>query len=85
MKRHKMLTGNFHKCHVKKGDKVKIITGDHKGKIGSIKKVCTKFIKGPKVKVEGINLIKKKIRAEQSKFAFIDVEVYIDASNVRKI
>jgi large subunit ribosomal protein L24 len=81
----KKLTSNFHKCHVKKGDKVLITTGDYKGKVGTVKKVSTKFVNGARVKIEGINFVRKKIKDEQAKFKYIEVEAYIHASNVRKI
>ena len=42
--------------HVKKGDRVKVIAGHDKGKVGEIVKV---FPKDEKVIVEGVNLIKK--------------------------
>jgi large subunit ribosomal protein L24 len=84
MKRQKKLTGGFHKCHVKKGEQVQIITGDHKGKTGTVISVSTKLINGPKVKVQGVNFIRKKIKDDQS-YKYIEAEGYIHASNVRKI
>lgn len=81
----KRLTGNFHKCHVKKGDRVVVIAGDNKGKTGIIKTVSTKFVNGARVKVEGVNFVRKKVKDEQSKFKYIEIEGYIHSSNVRKI
>lgn len=42
--------------HVKKGDKVKVITGKDKGKSG---KVLAAFPKKDRVLIEGINMVKK--------------------------
>lgn len=41
--------------HVKKGDKVKVITGKDKGKSG---KVLAAFPKKDRVLIEGINMVK---------------------------
>ena len=42
--------------HIKKGDTVKILSGDDKGKTG---KVVRAFPSGGKVIVEGVNVVKK--------------------------
>lgn len=44
------------KLHIKKNDKVKIITGDDKGKEGKVLKV---FPKESRAIVEGLNIVKK--------------------------
>lgn len=51
------------KLHVKKGDKVTVISGKDKGKIGEITKVFTS--KG-KVVVEGVNIVTKHVKPSQS-------------------
>ncbi len=45
------------KLHIKKGDTVKVLSGDDKGKIGQVLKV---FPKIRKAIVEGVNIIKKR-------------------------
>ena len=69
---------------VKKGDKVKIITGKDKGKIGTISQV---FPKLNKLIVDGINLVKKhqKARKQGEKGVIIEISAPIDASNVKKV
>jgi len=47
------------KTHVKVGDQVKVIAGNHKGKEGRVLEV--NGVKG-RVVVEGVNVIKKAIR-----------------------
>lgn len=48
---------------IKKGDKVKVITGDDKGTIGEVLKA---FPKEDKVIVEGVKLVKKSIKTYTS-------------------
>lgn len=48
------------KLHVKKGDRVIVISGKDKGKIGSVSKV---FTTDAKVVVEGVNMITKAVKA----------------------
>jgi len=69
---------------VKKGDKVKIITGKDKGKIGTISQV---FPKLNKLIVDGLNLVKKhqKARKQGEKGVIIEISAPIDASNVKKV
>lgn len=49
----------FRKLKIKKGDKVKIILGKDKGRIGLVKRVSGNE---NKVLVEGINLVKKHVK-----------------------
>lgn len=49
-------------AHVKKGDLVKVITGDDRGKEGKIIEIC---LKKNKVKVEGIALSVKHYKAKK--------------------
>ena len=72
------------KVMLKKGDEVKIITGDDKGKKSKILKV---FYKKNKLLVEGCKLVKKSIKKSKSnpKGGFENKEMPIDISNVRKV
>ena len=67
-------------CKLKKGDKVKVITGKDKGKIGVILKVLAK---DNKVIVEGINIatVHKK-PTSQTPGERVKIEKPIDISNV---
>jgi large subunit ribosomal protein L24 len=72
------------KTHVKKGDEVEIITGNHKGKRGTV--LLVKAAKG-QVIVEGVRPLKKATKPtpadEQGGIKTIDGPVHI--SNVRKL
>ncbi len=76
--------------HVKKGDRVKVIAGDDKGKIGDIIAV---YPESGKVTVEGVNIVKRhlKDRAAQPqsnqvvKGGIIASEAPINASNVQLV
>lgn len=48
------------KLHVRKGDKVKVLSGKDRGKVGKIIKT---FPREKKVLVEGVNIVKKHARA----------------------
>ena len=50
--------------HVRKGDKVEVITGNHKGSSGKILQVLPKK---QQVLIEGVRLIKKHVRKSQDK------------------
>lgn len=67
--------------HVKKGDKVVIITGKDKGKIG---KVLTSMPKENRVIVEGVNLVTKHQKPNQQlqQAGIIQKENPVNASNV---
>ena len=67
---------------VKKGDKVKILSGKDRGKTGTIKQV---FRKSAKVIVEGINFVTtyEKKKNEQKKGGIIKVEGPISVSKVQ--
>lgn len=72
------------KYKIKKGDEVKVIAGDDKGKVAKVKAVLPK--KG-QVIVEGINVAKKAVKPSE-KFengGFINKEMPIDISNVAKV
>ena len=52
-----------HKLHVTKGDTVQVISGDDKGKRGTVLRT---YPKTARVTVQGVNLIKKHQRASQT-------------------
>ena len=72
------------KYKIKKGDEVKVITGDDKGKIGKILKVIPK--KG-QVIVEGCKIVKKTVKPtdDNPKGGFQNKEMPMDISNVAKV
>lgn len=67
--------------HVKKGDKVQVISGKDKGKQGVILQV---FPKNSRVVVEGINIVKKHAKPSQAnpQGGILDLEAPIHMSNV---
>ena len=69
------------KVHVKKGDKVLVLTGKDRGKMGVILKVYTDK---NRVVVEGINIVvkHKKPRSATQPGGIVRQEAAIDASNV---
>ncbi|WP_368653617.1 50S ribosomal protein L24 [Ornithinibacillus sp. 4-3] len=70
--------------HVKKGDKVKVLSGKDKGKQGTILEV---YPKKDRVLVEGINMVKKHAKPSQEnpQGGILNVEAAIHASNVLPI
>ncbi len=68
---------------IKKGDKVKIITGKDKGKSGKIVRV---LVSQNKVIVDGLNMSKKHQRARKSGEvgSIISVAMPIHSSNIKK-
>lgn len=70
--------------HVKKGDKVKVITGKDKGKSG---KVLAAFPKKDCVLIEGINMVKKHTKPSNinPQGGILNVEAPIHVSNVMLI
>jgi len=69
------------KMHVTKGDVVRVISGEHRGKEGKILHVYPKKFR---VVVEGVNLVKKHKRATtpQGESGIIEFAAPIAASNV---
>ncbi|MCJ8009714.1 50S ribosomal protein L24 [Lederbergia wuyishanensis] len=67
--------------HVKKGDKVMVITGKDKGKTGT---VLAAFPKKDRVLVEGVNIVKKHSKPSQDnpQGGIISKEAAIHVSNV---
>lgn len=71
------------KFKIKKGDVVKIIAGDDKGKSG---KVLCVYPKTAQVLVEGCKMVKKAIKPteENPKGGFVSKEAPMSISNVKK-
>lgn len=73
----------MHKLKIKKGDKVKVITGKNKGKVGDVIKVIPAK---NRVFVSGVNLAKKHTKPSQtSEGGIIQKELSIHVSNVSHI
>lgn len=72
------------KLNIKRGDSVKIIAGDDKGKVATVIKV---FPKNGKILVEGCKLATKAIKPteENKKGGFSKIEMPINISNVKKV
>ncbi|KIL52351.1 50S ribosomal protein L24 [Jeotgalibacillus soli] len=70
--------------HVKKGDKVMVISGKDKGKTGTI---LAAFPKKDRVLVEGVNIVKKHSKPSQMnpQGGIINMEAAIHVSNVMLI
>ena len=66
---------------LKKGDQVKIVAGNHKGKTG---KIVTVLPKENAVKVEGLNIVKRHVKPNmlQPQGGIVDKHIAIDASKV---
>jgi large subunit ribosomal protein L24 len=69
------------KIHVVRGDTVRVVRGDDKGKEGKIIRVHTKT---GRVVIEGINIVKKhrKARRAEEQSGIIDMPAPLHASNV---
>jgi large subunit ribosomal protein L24 len=72
------------KFHVKKGDQIEVISGNHKGATGKVLQVISKK---SQVLVEGVRLIKKHTRKSQDRpqGAIIEREGPIQVSNVKVV
>jgi large subunit ribosomal protein L24 len=70
------------KCHIKKDDKVKVITGKDAGKIGKVLKVLPKK---NRVLVENINIVKRHTRpsAQNRQGGIVEREAPVHWSNVQ--
>jgi large subunit ribosomal protein L24 len=70
-----------HKMHIAKGDVVRVISGEHKGKEG---KILHAYPKQFRVVVEGVNVVKKHKRAmrQGGESGIIEFPAPIAASNV---
>lgn len=69
------------KCHVKKGDTVVILSGKDKGKKG---KVLAVYPRERRVLVEGVNIVKRHIRAtrEMMQGGIVSKEAPVSSANV---
>ncbi len=68
---------------IKKGNQVKIITGQDKGKTGEVIEINRKL---NKIKVKGINLVKKHQKpTKENKGGIISKESFIHYSNVKNL
>ncbi|MBW1865156.1 MAG: 50S ribosomal protein L24 [Deltaproteobacteria bacterium] len=69
------------KCHIKKDDKVKVIAGKDKGKIGKVLKVDRKK---DRILVENINVVKRHTRptAKNRQGGIVESEATVPWSNV---
>ncbi|HHW4612771.1 TPA: 50S ribosomal protein L24 [Campylobacter coli] len=72
------------KLKIKKGDSVKVITGDDKGKTGKVLAVYPKTLK---VVVEGCKIAKKAIKPSEKNpnGGFMNKEMPMNISNVAKV
>jgi large subunit ribosomal protein L24 len=71
------------KLSIKKGDKVKVIAGAHKGETGEVKKVLPK---DNRVVVDGVNFVKRHVKGTQEQPGGInEFEAPIHISNVMLI
>ena len=70
--------------HVKKGDQVEVISGNHKGAIGKVLQVVAKK---NHVLIEGVRLIKKHTKKSQEhpQGAIVEREGPIHVSNVKVV
>jgi large subunit ribosomal protein L24 len=70
-----------HKMHIAKGDTVRVISGEHRGKEGKVLRV---FPKEFRVEVEGVNIVKKHKRAASAneESGIIELTAPIAASKV---
>ena len=75
------------KLKIKKGDLVKIIAGDDKGKTGEVLQVLPKAGNTGKVIVKDCKIAKKTVKpSEENKDGgFVNKEMPIDISNVAKV
>jgi len=74
---------NF-RFHVKKGDEVQVISGNHKGSIGKVLQV---FPTKQQVLIEGVRIIKRHTKKSQDnpQGAIVEREGPIHISNVKRI
>ena len=72
------------KFKIKKGDSVKIIAGDDKGKVAKVLRVIPKK---SSVIVEGVKIVKKAVKPTEKNpdGGFENKEMPIDISNVKKV
>lgn len=73
--------------NIKKGDKVKMLSGKDRGKTGKVSAVLSKSDENQRVVVEGLNKIKKHQRARKQgqKGQIVEVERSVSVSSVQLI
>ena len=69
------------KVHVARGDTVRVVRGDDRGKEGKVMRV---FPKTGRITIEGVNIVKKhrKARTAEEKSGIIEMPAPLHASNV---
>jgi len=72
------------KCKIKKGDIVMVITGEDKGKTGKVIEVISKE---SRIRVEGVNIVKRAVRKSQQypQGGFVEFPAPIHISNVKLV
>ena len=67
--------------HVVKGDTVRVVRGDDKGKTGKVLRV---FLKTGRITIEGVNIVKKhrKARKAEEQSQIMEMPAPVHASNV---
>jgi large subunit ribosomal protein L24 len=72
------------KLHITRGDTVRVMRGDDKGKEGKVLRV---YPKTGRITIEGVNIVKKhrKARRENEQSGIIDFPAPVHASNVMLI
>jgi large subunit ribosomal protein L24 len=75
------------KLKIKKGDTVKIISGDDKGKTGEVLQVLPQAGNTGKVIVQNCKIAKKTVKPSEANKdgGFVNKEMPIDISNVAKV
>ena len=73
-----------YKMHITRGDTVRVVSGDDKGREGRVIRVDRKR---RRVAIEGVNIVKrhKRAQSEQEEGGIIEFPALIDASNVMLI
>ena len=73
---------NVAKCRIKKGDSVKVIAGEDRGKTGKVLQVIPQT---GRALVEGVNMVKKHMRKSEShpQGGVVEVEAPVDISNLK--
>ena len=71
------------KLHIKKGDKVRVLSGKDKGKTGEIIRALPKE---GRVVIDGVNMVKRHTKGVKGQTGrIVERPASIDASNVAKI
>ncbi len=71
------------KLHIKKGDKVKVISGSAKGSVGEVKEI---FQTKQRAIVEGVNMVKKHTKpVNDNPGGIVEMEAAIHISNLMLI